>query len=110
MGGIVKIEPRRISGYIEGRCRVCGRIWKICPETWSKEEVGGGGGMTSIALVDLRENNGHVVAIVDDNENIVQFDNFDEIEKLKGNHPLSGFPWLAVDIDSEICWCMEEVK
>jgi hypothetical protein len=70
----------------------------------------GGGGMTSIALVDLRENNGHVVAIVDDNENIVQFDNFDEIEKLKGNHPLSGFPWLAVDIDSEICWCMEEVK
>jgi hypothetical protein len=71
---------------------------------------GGGGGLKIIALVDLRENNGHVVAIVDDNENIVQFDNFDEIEKLKGNHPLSGFPWLAVDIDSEICWCMEGVK
>ena len=40
-GGLVKIEPRRISGCVESRCRVCGRIWKICPETFAREEVGG---------------------------------------------------------------------
>lgn len=54
-----------------------------------------------IVLVDIRENNGHILAIVDENENIAQYETIEDArEKLK-DHPLAkAFPVLYVDIDN----------
>ena len=35
--------------------------------------------MSKIILVDMRENNGHIVAIQDSNDNIAQFDTSEDV-------------------------------
>lgn len=55
--------------------------------------------MTVIVLVDMRENNGHIVALVDENDNIAQFDKFEDAVDAIKEHPLSVFPILYVNMD-----------
>jgi hypothetical protein len=52
-----------------------------------------------IIIVDMRSNNGHVCAIVDDNDNLAEFDTEEDAEKCMENHPLNVFPIKYIDID-----------
>jgi len=53
-----------------------------------------------IILVDLRMNNGHVLALLDEDGNIAQFDTLKSARDCRRNHPLNMYPWLFVDMDS----------
>lgn len=53
-----------------------------------------------IILVDMRENNGHVVEI-DDENGIAEFGTLEAAQECMKNHPLNVFPILYVDIDNQ---------
>ena len=57
--------------------------------------------MSKIILVDMRENNGHIVAIQDSNDNIAQFDTSEDVVLCAQNQPLcENFPYIVVDMDT----------
>jgi len=57
--------------------------------------------MSWIILVDLRENNGHVASLQDENENIAQFDGLLDCQECANEHPLaSAYPCIALDLDT----------
>ena len=57
--------------------------------------------MSWIILVDLRENNGQVVALQDDGGNIAQFDGLIECGVCADAHPMaSAYPCVALDLDT----------
>ena len=55
-----------------------------------------------IIIVDLRENNGGVLAITDENDNIALFKNYEEASDVMSNHKLNVFPITFVDLDGGI--------
>jgi len=57
--------------------------------------------MSWIVLIDLRDNNGHVVALHDDNDNIAQFEDLLECQECANSHPLAmAYPCIALDLDT----------
>ena len=58
--------------------------------------------MSYIVIVDMREINGSVNAITDDDGNIAQYQEVSGpiiIRDLHEAHPLNVFPWLIVNLD-----------
>lgn len=59
--------------------------------------------MSYIVLVDMRENNGHVVAISDDTEegNIAQFKSMPQVDSMMKDQPLcKTFSSIVIDLDN----------
>jgi len=54
--------------------------------------------MTYIIIVDMRENNGQILGIKDDDFNLVQYDTEEEAEELMAKHPLKVFPYEVLDM------------
>lgn len=53
-----------------------------------------------ILLVDMRENNGSVVMIQDENNQAAQYRSLDIIREEMRGHILSNFPMIALNIDT----------
>ena len=57
--------------------------------------------MSWIVLIDLRDNNGHVVALHDDNDNIAQFDDLFSAQRCADENPLArAYPSICVSLDT----------
>lgn len=52
-----------------------------------------------IVLVDMRENNGSVVMIQDENDCAAQYESLDDVREGMRNHILSDFPMVALNMD-----------
>ena len=58
--------------------------------------------MSYIILVDMRESDGNIRAIKDENENITQYDTDEEAEELMKSHSLNVFPYEVLDMGEGI--------
>ena len=54
--------------------------------------------MTYIIIVDMRENNGSIVAIRNEHDDLAQYDTEEEAEELMKNHILRVFPYEVLDM------------
>jgi len=58
--------------------------------------------MSCIILIDMRENNGSIVALEDENGNIAQYENYGQADDVASEHPLTdAFPVRIVDMDGD---------
>lgn len=56
--------------------------------------------MSLVVIVDLRSNNGQCVVIHDEYDNPMQFSNMAEVRQVMDGHPLGGFPFWILDLDT----------
>lgn len=54
--------------------------------------------MTHIIIVDMRPNNGQIAAIMNDLDNIAQFDTEEDAQKVMDKHPLKVFMYEIIDM------------
>ncbi len=58
--------------------------------------------MSCIILIDMRENNGHIVALQDEDGNIAQYEDYGEADDAASKHWLTdSFPVRIVDMDDD---------
>ncbi len=54
--------------------------------------------MSYIIIVDMRESNGQIIAIHNDEMNLAQYDTEEEAAECIKNHPLGVFPYEMLDM------------
>ena len=37
--GLLKVEPHKVRGYLAGQCPICMALWRIEPESMSRERI-----------------------------------------------------------------------
>lgn len=56
--------------------------------------------MACIIIIDMRDSNGTVIGIEDDNDCLTQFDTKEDAESFAKGHPLlRAFPYKIIDLD-----------
>jgi hypothetical protein len=61
--------------------------------------------MTSIVMIDMRENNGRIIPLLEEDDSISTFNNVGDILTIKRRHILNVFPWHVIDLDSNYRQC-----